>query len=153
MALTAANLPNYVDKAIALRLSGYQLLLNHTTEQILECANGIGPQAFPSKLRNIIDRLNPTVLIASIIHDLRFTYGTGDRSDFLQANADLETNSWILAEDFYGWYNPLRYWVKFKAHEFRKACDKFGWSAYQAAIELRKQNPAMAEKHVEIVLN
>ena len=150
--LDEVTLAKYIEQAVKLRLAGHELLLCHTIPEILKCANGIGPEAFPPFLRNMIDKLNPTMVCSSIIHDLRYTYGTGTRADFLQANADLEINGWLLADDNYGWYNPCRYWVKFKAHEFRKACDKFGWNAYCAAIELRKKDPELAAKHTEIHL-
>ena len=150
--LTEEILAKYIEQAIKLRLAGHELLLCHTIPEILKCDNGIGPEAFPVWLRNKIDQLNPSIVCASVIHDLRYVYGTGTRADFLQANADLEINGWLLADDNYGWYNPARYWVKFKAHEFRKACDKFGWSAYTSAIELRKMDPVLSSKHVEMIL-
>ena len=135
-----------IEQAVKLRLAGHELLLCHTLPEILHCANGIGPEAFPAWLRDMIDRTNPTLQPAAVIHDLRYTYGNGNRADFLQANADLEINGDLLAEDVYSWYNPARYWVKLTAHEFRKACDKGGWSAYCNAIRLRKQNPELADK-------
>ena len=150
--LDEVTLAKYIEQAIKLRLAGHELLLCHTIPEILQCANGIGPEAFPKKLRDQIDWLNPTLVCASVIHDLRYTYGTGTKADFLQANADLEINGWLLADDNYSWYNPARYWVKFKAHEFRNACDKFGWGAYCSAIELRKKDPALNNKHVEMIL-
>ena len=137
--LNETVLAKYIQQAVRLKLAGYELLLQHTVPEILQAFNGIGPESFPSWLRNSIDRTNPTLIVASLIHDLRYTYGTGSRIDFLQANADLEINGCILADDNYGWYNPARYLVKFKAREFRKACDKFGWSAYVSAIEIREK--------------
>lgn len=150
--LDEVSLAKYIEQAVKLRLAGHELLLCRTIPEILRSANGIGPEAFPDKLRRMIDNANPTMIIASIIHDLRYTYGTGTRADFLQANADLEINGCLLAEDNYSWYNPIRYWVKFKAHEFRKACDKFGWPAYCAAIEMRKKDPNIPDKSTVIGL-
>ena len=150
--LTAENLPKYIEQAVKLRLCGHELLLQHTTAEILKVANGIGPESFPPKLRNMIDNANPTAIVASIIHDLRYTYGTGTKADFLQANADLEVNTSLLAEDNYKWYNPTRYWVKLKGHHFRMACDKFGWPAYLAAIEARETDPDIQNKHLVIGL-
>lgn len=144
--INEVSLAKYIEQAVKLRLAGYELLLKHTVPEILQACNGIGPESFPAWLRNSIDRTNPSLIVASIIHDLRYTYGTGTRADFLQANADLEINGCLLAEDNYGWYNPARYWVKFKAHEFRKACDKFGWDVYKEAIALRKTIPGLEDK-------
>ena len=151
--LDEVTLAKYVEQAIKLRLAGHELLLCHTIPEILRCSNGIGPEAFPQKLRDMIDRANPTALCASIIHDLRFTYGKGTKADFLQANADMEINIWLLADDNYGWYNPARYWAKFKGHQFRKACDRFGWDAYLAAIELRKKDPELQNKETVLGLS
>ena len=143
--LTAENLQGHIDQAIKLRLAGYELLLNHSHEQILKIANGIGPESFPAELRDAIDRANPTMIVASIIHDLRYTYGKGTTADFLQANADLEINGKLLAVDNYKWYNPIRYWVMYKAHKFRQLCDEFGWPAYLAAIKKRKEDPKIKD--------
>ena len=134
--LNECDLAKYIEKAIQLRLAGYEILLEHTLDEIISCANGIGPASFPDWLREKIDRANPTLAPAAVIHDLRYEYGKGTRADFLQANADLEINGKLLADDAYGPCNPARYWVRFKAHEFRKACDKFGYSAYLKAINL-----------------
>ena len=139
--LTKETLDACITQAIKLRLAGYELLLTHSDEQILKIANGIGPASWSPKLCGFIDRFNPALLVASVIHDLRYCYGTGTRADFLQANADLEINTQLVAEDTYGWYNPTRYWTTFKGHEARKACDKFGWSAYCNAISERTKDP------------
>lgn len=141
-----ASLTKYITQAVRLNLAGHELLLKHTVPEILHICNGIGPEAFPDWLRNSIDRANPTMIVASLIHDMRYTYGDRTKTDFLQANADLEVNGRVLADDNYKWYNPTRYWVKFKAKEFRKLCDKFGWAAYISAIEAREAMEAIENK-------
>ena len=81
--ITQETLAAGITLAIKLRLAGYELLLTHTEEQILKIANGIGPASWSPKVCEFIDRLNPILVIASIIHDMRYAYGTGTRADFL----------------------------------------------------------------------
>ena len=148
--ITQGQMAIYVDRACKLKLIGWRMLLKHTIPELGILTNGIGPENFSPRLRNLIDNLNPSILCASVLHDMRYTYGNGTKTDFLQANADLEINADVCAEFAYGWYNPARYWVKLQAKKFKVICDDFGWDAYLAAIEDRKSRPEFEARYSEM---
>ena len=64
--LDEVALAKYIEQAVKLRLAGHELLLCRTIPELLRSANGIGPEAFPDKMRNKIDNAKPTVIIASV---------------------------------------------------------------------------------------
>ena len=145
--ITPEQMAIHVDKACKLQLIGWKMLRCHTIPELGILTNGIGPENFSPRLRNLIDNMNPSILCASVLHDLRYTYGNGTKADFLQANAELEINSNICGEFNYAWYNPVRYWVKIQAHKFKVICDDFGWSAYNEAILDRKSRPEFEARY------
>lgn len=100
--------------------------------------NGIGPSWFPQHLRELVSKLNPSLVVVAQNHDLGYYYGRGTASNFRQLNEAFRINGRKVAEAKYGWYDPRRYWVEFQAWKFAKECDKFGWKAYAAAINERK---------------
>ena len=67
--LDEVSLAKYIEQAVKLRLAGHELLLCRTIPEILRSANGIGPEAFPDKLRKMIDNANPTMIF--MISDIR----------------------------------------------------------------------------------
>lgn len=100
--------------------------------------NGIGPSWFPQHLRELISKLNPSLVVVAQNHDLGYYYGTGSAGDFQRKNDAFRINGKRVAEAKYGWYDPRRYWVEFQAWKFAQECEKFGWKAYAAAIKERK---------------
>lgn len=100
--------------------------------------NGIGASWFPEKLRKMISKLNPSLVIVAQNHDLCYYFGCGTHSDFKAANEAFRWNGYKMAFHNYKWYDPRRYWVMFKADKFALELDIGGWPAYVAAIKERK---------------
>ena len=109
--------------------------------------NGIGPSWFPQHLRELVSKLNPSLVVVAQNHDLGYYYGTGSAGDFKRKNDAFRINGRRVAEAKYGWYDIRRYWVIFQAWKFAAECEKFGWKAYAAAINERKA--AQEEKEQE----
>ena len=106
-----------------LNLSGAALL--EDTERAQQVCNGIGAEWMPSWLRWLIGFLFPTLVLAADIHDIRYHLG-GSELDRKNADDEMLINGYKLAEARYGWYNPLRYWVKHKMRKFHKILRDFG---------------------------
>lgn len=127
------------DRATVKGLRGYKCLYELPLNVIADVYNGIGASCFPAVMRKMLDRLNPTLQVCALIHDVRYYLGRGTIDDFTEANIDFEENGTIEAVDCYRWYDPRRYWVAFKAHRFSVLCQRFGWMAYLMAIEERRK--------------
>lgn len=99
--------------------------------------NGIGAEWFPEKLRKMISKLNPSLVIVAQNHDLNYYFGSGTHSDFVAANTAFRWNGYKMAFYKYKWYDPRRYWVMFQATKFSIELNAGGWPAYTAAIKDR----------------
>lgn len=106
-----------------LNLSGAELLEDR--ERAVKVCNGIGAEWMPEIARKLISGLNPTLVLAADIHDLRYDAG-GTEEDRKAADDEMLENGYKLAEARYGWYNPLRYWVKHKMRKFHEILRDFG---------------------------
>ena len=104
--------------------------------------NGIGPSWFPAKLRTLIDKLNPTLMVVAQNHDLGYYYGRGTLGDFTRQNDAFAVNGIKAAKAKYKWYDIRRYWVMKQAAKFAARCEAWGWPAYVAAIKERKADEA-----------
>ena len=104
--------------------------------------NGIGPSWFPAKLRTLIDKLNPTLMVVAQNHDLGYYYGRGTLGDFTRQNDAFAINGVKVAKAKYKWYDIRRYWVMKQAAKFAARCEAWGWPAYVAAIKERKADEA-----------
>ena len=104
--------------------------------------NGIGPSWFPAKLRTLIDKLNPTLMVVAQNHDLGYYYGRGTLGDFTRQNDAFAINGVKAAKAKYKWYDIRRYWVMKQAAKFAARCEAWGWPAYVAAIKERKADEA-----------
>ena len=120
--------------------------MNYLHEGCYEIAkrvcNGIGAEWFPAKLRKMISKLNPSLVIVAQNHDLNYYFGCGTHSDFKAANEAFKWNGYKMAFHKYKWYNPLRYWVMFQASKFTLELNACGWPAYVAAIKDRMAHQA-----------
>lgn len=104
--------------------------------------NGIGAEWFPEKLRKMISKMNPSLVIVAQNHDLCYYFGCGTHSDFKAANEAFRWNGYKMAFRNYKWYDPRRYWVMLKAHKFAIELNIGGWPAYVAAIKDRMAHQA-----------
>lgn len=126
---------SYIDSfrrtANELSLEGCELLNRLSNKQIRENINGIGSAGMNGTLRHAIDRLNPSLVYASHLHDLFWTFqASGDDADFYTSNEQFQSNGIKMAKFLHGWYSPLRYLAILQAWQFRRILDDFGWSAY-----------------------
>lgn len=123
------------DRATAVGLLGYKLLYSLPLERLTEVCNGIGASFFPPVLRKLLDRLNPCLRYAAMIHDVRYYLGDGTLEDFSSANRDFAKNGETMARLMYQWYDIRRYWYIRKARRYARLCQRFGWYAYLSAID------------------
>ena len=118
-------------KCLSLKLDNAEILLKYTDAELQAICNGIGPDAFPDQLRDFISTMNPTLQPAAFIHDVEWYESTGDAEDFSESNSRLRQNGDRCAEAEYRWYNPLRYYVMWKAQKFAALCQFCGLEFYK----------------------
>ena len=113
-------------------------------DRLRSCYNGIGPEAWSSRLRNLVTRLLEPFEVAALIHD--FEFGTARRSygAFTLANLRFLVNA--LLEAFH------RHPPRADRRELRRLlamcgagvllaglCQLFGWTGFmQTKIEIEK---------------
>ncbi len=102
------------DTAAKMNLSGASELL---CPEAPEVCNGIGAQWMWGVLRDLISDLNPAFVIPSAIHDMRYELG-GTEEERKKADDEWLDNCLIMTDNRYGWYNPLRYFVRRKAKRY-----------------------------------
>lgn len=128
-------------EAQALGLSGADLLTNSSDELVRRVCNGIGPAGFQPWARERLNRLLPHITLPSLIHDLRYYYGTGRYDDFSSANAELSFNADLVAWRGIAWWRIVRkFLVMWAGARCADLCDRFGWTAYCAAIQRRRED-------------
>lgn len=120
---TLHEIEEKIKLAKELGLSGAELLEDR--ERAVKVCNGIGAEWMPEIARKLISGLNPTLVLAADIHDIRYHLG-GLELDRKNADDEMLENGYKLAEARYGWYNPLRYWVKHKMRKFHEILRDFG---------------------------
>ncbi|MDR0932140.1 MAG: hypothetical protein LBM70_03865 [Victivallales bacterium] len=115
-------------KAAQLHLSGAELLCH--TENVKKYANGIGADWMPKFTRKIISEINPTLVLAADIHDLRYAQG-GDELDREFADNEMLQNGLKLADDRYMWFDPRRYICRLQMRKFHTILREFGGLAWK----------------------
>lgn len=81
-----------------------------TVNDIQLAANGVGPDSFPSIVRETLSVLLPYADIATMIHDCEFQYiKDGSKEAWEGANLRFYRNCILRNKDLYGWYDPRRY--------------------------------------------
>lgn len=124
---TLHEIEEKIKLAKELNLSGAELLEDR--ERAMRVCNGIGAEWMPDSARKLISSLNPTLVLAADIHDLRYdTGGTSEERE--RADREMLKNGYKLADAHYSWYNPLRYYVKWKMRKFYKILRTFGFLAW-----------------------
>jgi len=116
------------ERAEAWNLAGRELL--DDTEAVRRDCNGIGAEWMGKHLRGFVGALNPTLELAAMIHDRRYTIG-GD--SWARAAADMEflENGLRSANARYGWYDPRRYRVREQARKFYTVLRVAGGAAWK----------------------
>ena len=134
MSYSDAYIDEFRLKVKELGFVGADFLETLTNDQIKRNINGIGSAGMNSTLRKALDKLHPSLVYASHIHDLQWVFVCdGSEADFLLSNEQFETNGVIRAKSLHGWWNPIRYLAIRSAKRFRKILDEFGYSAYVSA--------------------
>ena len=109
-----------------LKLEHVEILDKYSITEISRIYNGIGPDRFPDVIRELLDKLHPTLLPVALIHDIEYHEG-GTKEEFTASNSRFYTNGKTAAFDAYGWYDPRRYLVWNKARQFANICELFGY--------------------------
>ena len=117
------------------QLENREILGKYTMTELASIYNGIGPDAFPEWLRNVISSLHPSLAVVAFIHDIEWHESDGSEEKFAGSNNRFKTNGYAVAKAEYGWYNPLRYVVMNQARRFGNVCQLFGWSAWTSPCE------------------
>lgn len=132
------NIIEIRDTCRRLDLTGWQILFELPLEKIEASYNGIGCESMPDIVRWTLTELNGVLVPCALIHDVQWDYVcNGGDNDFYKSNADFEHNGIICADSAFAIYNPARYYFRLKATEYRRLLDRFGRSAYLAAIKAR----------------
>ena len=117
-----------------LELYGWQFVCSLSDEQFSVACNGCGPASWPAEKRRKLTKWLVTFLPAFDVHDCDFSYrNDGTREGFDAANRRLRKNCLLLADDKYGWYNPLRYLARRAGKIIAGLCQEFGWSDWKKA--------------------
>ena len=142
-----AKLKAIVDKAVAIRLDGREILDEIDGETIEREYNGIGPAFFPAKLRAKVTKWLGLFEPAALIHDLRNFRSDGMRWAFNYANYEFFANCRKCAAAEYPWWN----WHRYRAYAVAECLYNFvsgapGWKAWMDCFEKtqnknRKENP------------
>ena len=111
-----------------LELSGRELLDDSKMAQVV--CNGIGAAWMWDNLREVVSALNPALVLAADIHDLRYEEG-GGYDDRLKADREFLENCLKLAAHYYGWYDPRRYRARKQARKFYGILRVFGAIAWK----------------------
>lgn len=109
-------------------LSGVHLLADDPDRAIRVC-NGIGADWMPDVLREAISTLNPTLVLAADIHDIRYLLG-GTEADRKAADDEMLANGIKLADWRYRWCDPRRYYVRKQIHKFHAILRVAGGAAF-----------------------
>lgn len=115
-----------------LQLENREIIGKYTMTQLSSIYNGIGPDAFPDWLRNIISTLHPSLAVVAFIHDTEWHESDQSKAKFKESNDRFKRNGYAVAKANYGWYNPVRYLVMNHARRFGNVCQLFGWKAWSS---------------------
>ena len=125
---TAEEIKEKQTLARAVGLSGADLF--DDAEFARRSCNGIGSARMAAPIRRIIGALNPTLILAADIHDLRYTIG-GSEWDRRFADEEFLKNGLLLADHRYAWYDPRRCLVRLQARKFFSLLRTFGAAAWK----------------------
>lgn len=127
-----------MDEADRLGLECAPFLRSLPEEEVAAEFNGVGPEWFPAKAREVLDRVFELFLPAVAGHDLGYRHGDGTYRDFRRVNKMLGDDCVRIAEATFSWYDPRRYAYRDRARKIETACDIFGWPTYKSACAKNK---------------
>ena len=120
-------------------LEGREAFEGLSADELAGMYNGIGPDSFPDWLRSVLDFLHPSLAPVAFIHDVEWSRSDGTKESFAASNARFKRNGYKVAKAEFGWWNPRRYVVMNQARRFGNVCQLFGWRAWLAPFEDRKE--------------
>jgi hypothetical protein len=105
-------------------------------------ANGVGPDSFPSIVRQVLSVLLPYADVATMGHDCEFQYvPNASKAAWEGANLRFYRNCLLRIKDLYGWYDPRRYINRKRAAaDYALLGGDISWQAWLAAK--RRYKPA-----------
>lgn len=112
------------------QLENREIIGNYTMAELCSIYNGIGPDAFPDWLREVITTLHPSLAVVAFIHDIEWHESDGSKAKFTESNNRFKTNGYLVARMKYRWYDPRRYIVMNQARRLANTCQVFGWDAW-----------------------
>jgi hypothetical protein len=106
-----------------------------TPVQIQQAANGVGPDSFPSIVRQVLSVLLPYADVATMWHDSEYQYVQDASKEAWQgANLRFYRNCLKRIKDLYGWYDPRRYINNKRAiADYALLGGDISWEAWLAA--------------------
>ena len=122
-------------RADEFQLENREIIGKYTMSELCSIYNGIGSDAFPEWLRNIISSLHPSLAVVAFVHDVEWHESDGSKEKFADSNDRFKCNGYAVAKAQFGWYNPRRYIVMNQARRFGNVCQLFGWSAWTSPCE------------------
>lgn len=122
-----------------LELCGSTIFTMKDPLELQAICNGTGAEWMPDKLRHLLDKRHPTMVVPVMIHDAEYWYGIGTTTDFHLANEHLYENGCLVAKDKFWCINPRRYLVMWDAYKLYQACELFGRRAYDEAVAARRK--------------
>ena len=117
------------------RLENREIIGKYTMAELAAIYNGIGPDAFPEWLRNVIGSLHPSLAVVAFIHDIEWHESDRSKEKFAASNERFKRNGYTVAMARFGWYNPRRWIVMNQARRFGNVCQLFGWKAWCSPCE------------------
>ena len=111
-------------------LENREILAKYKNVELASIFNGIGPDSFPSWLRNAITAIHPSLAVVAFIHDVEWHESDQSKEKFTESNERFKTNGYAVAKHKFGWYDPRRYIVMNQARRFGNICQTFGWNAW-----------------------
>lgn len=112
------------------RLENREILSKYSDEDLSGIYNGIGPDAFPMRLRLMLTTLHRALAPAVLIHDVEWHEADGTRASFDASNLRFKRNGYAIARKKYSHWNPHRYLVMNEARTFANICQRFGWHVW-----------------------
>ena len=128
------KIDDLVTAAVMADLEGLEFLMEFDDATLCREYNGIGPEWFPSELREKSTGLFSLFEPAALIHDMRNHMSDGTLAKFHEANREFLSNCLKLANNRYGIINWKRYRARAVAYALFDFVESYGgWIAWQEA--------------------
>lgn len=121
----------FKEEAVRLKLENCEIISKYNMQQLCSIYNGIGPDAFPKWLRDVITSLHQELALAAFIHDIEWHESDASYKNFTLSNTRFKKNGQKIAKAYFPWWHPKRYLVKYQAKKFASACQRFGYLAWK----------------------